>query len=191
MKLNEKIVKLRKKNGLSQEDLANKMNVSRQAVSRWEHDTALPDANNILQLSKLFGVTADYLLNDDYESDFDVPAIKETKQNADKKEKNIIQKIIGICAASAGTLGNFIIYIISRFVKVSVPRITYDETGQKWYTYGGFEDYSYKYFIQEHNLEFLSILFLGIMIVGIALIFIKNENISQWINFKRRKKDDN
>ena len=69
MKLSEKIIQLRKVNNWSQEDLAEKMDVSRQAISRWENNTALPDANNILQLSKLFNVTADYLLNEDYTSD--------------------------------------------------------------------------------------------------------------------------
>ncbi len=67
MKLSEKIFTLRKEKGLSQEELAEKLNVSRQAVSRWEGGSALPDATNVLQLSKLFEVSADYLLNDDYE----------------------------------------------------------------------------------------------------------------------------
>ncbi len=64
MKLSEKIVKLRKTNGWSQEDLAEKLDVSRQAVSRWEGETAQPDAENFLQLSKLFRVTTDYLFYD-------------------------------------------------------------------------------------------------------------------------------
>lgn len=62
MKLSDKIVGLRKSNGMSQEDLAEKLDVSRQAISRWESGAAMPDANNILQLSKLFDVTTDYLL---------------------------------------------------------------------------------------------------------------------------------
>lgn len=61
MKLSDKILTLRKRGGMSQEELAEKLNVSRQAVSRWELGSAQPDANNILQISKLFGVTADYL----------------------------------------------------------------------------------------------------------------------------------
>ena len=77
MKLSYKIVKLRKANGWSQEYLAEKLNVSRQAISRWESATAQPDATNILQLSKLFGVTTDYLLNDDYESDNDLPKVNQ------------------------------------------------------------------------------------------------------------------
>ena len=65
MKLGDKILMLRKKEGLSQEQLAEKLNVSRQAISRWESGSALPDASNIRQLSKVFAVSADYLLNDD------------------------------------------------------------------------------------------------------------------------------
>lgn len=53
MKLSDKIIGLRKSNGMSQEDLAEKLNVSRQAISRWESGTAMPDASNILQLSKI------------------------------------------------------------------------------------------------------------------------------------------
>lgn len=81
MRLPEKIVDLRKRNGWSQEDLAENMNVSRQAISRWEGGTAQPDASNILQLSKLFGVSTDYLLNDDYKSDEDLPKVKEIRHH--------------------------------------------------------------------------------------------------------------
>lgn len=76
MKLSEKILTLRKKSGWSQEELAERLDVSRQAISRWESGSALPDANNILLLSKLFGVTTDYLLNDDYQSDNDLPKVQ-------------------------------------------------------------------------------------------------------------------
>lgn len=48
MKLSDKIVRLRKSNGMSQEELADKLGVSRQAISRWEMGTAMPDATNIL-----------------------------------------------------------------------------------------------------------------------------------------------
>ena len=57
MKLEEKIFKLRKGKGMSQEELAEKLNVSRQAVSRWEMGTAQPDVQNLLQISKLFDVS--------------------------------------------------------------------------------------------------------------------------------------
>ena len=76
MEMSEKIIKHRKANGWSQEDFAEKLNISRQAISRWENGTALPDAQNILQISKLFHVPTDYLLNDDYENDGDISAVK-------------------------------------------------------------------------------------------------------------------
>ena len=79
MKLSDKLVGLRKSAGMSQEELAEKLNVSRQAVSRWETGTAMPDAANILQLSKLFHVTTDYLLNEEYESDADLPQVRAVK----------------------------------------------------------------------------------------------------------------
>ena len=88
MTFSEKIINLRKAHGWSQEDFAEKLNVSRQAISRWENDDAFPDALNILQISKLFGVTADYLLNDDYTSDKDIPVVKNATQETD----NIILK---------------------------------------------------------------------------------------------------
>ena len=77
MKLSEKLIELRKANGWSQEDLAEKVDVSRQAISRWENGTALPDAQNLLRISKLFLVTADYLLNDDVEERTEPPAAEE------------------------------------------------------------------------------------------------------------------
>ena len=76
MKLHEKLFKLRKENGMTQDDLAEKLDISRQAISRWEMGTALPDVINILHLSKLYGVSTDYLLNDEYESDSDLPIVQ-------------------------------------------------------------------------------------------------------------------
>ena len=69
MILADKIIRLRKKNGWSQEELADKMNVSRQAVSKWEGAQTVPDLEKILQLGRLFGVTTDYLLKDEIEDE--------------------------------------------------------------------------------------------------------------------------
>ena len=76
MTIYDKLVQLRKRKGWSQEDLAEKLDVSRQAISRWENGSALPDAYNLLQLSHLYDVSTDYLLNDEYESDDDLPRVK-------------------------------------------------------------------------------------------------------------------
>ncbi len=74
----EKIVNLRKQKGLSQEELAYKMHVSRQAVSKWESSVSSPDTEKIIKLSKLFEVSIDYLLKDEIEEN----------QNVKKEENN-------------------------------------------------------------------------------------------------------
>ena len=68
MILADKIIDLRKKAGWSQEELAEKLGVSRQSVSKWEGAQSIPDMNKILQLSELFGVSTDYLLKDSMEA---------------------------------------------------------------------------------------------------------------------------
>lgn len=65
MKLSEKIVELRKANGMTQEELASKCNVSRQSISKWEADITLPETEKLLILGKLFHVSMDVLLRDE------------------------------------------------------------------------------------------------------------------------------
>ena len=69
MKLHDKIYEFRKKEGLSQEALAEKLGVSRQSVSKWETGEATPEVSKLLAISKLFGVTTDYLLDDEAEEE--------------------------------------------------------------------------------------------------------------------------
>ncbi|KRL90248.1 helix-turn-helix domain-containing protein [Lactobacillus kalixensis] len=80
MKLGQKISELRKKNHLSQEALAQKMNVSRQAVSKWESNQSIPDIEKIVDLSELFGVTTDYLLKNG------TPSFEVTNTSKDEQE---------------------------------------------------------------------------------------------------------
>ena len=67
MILADKIINLRKKAGWSQEDLAEKLGVSRQSVSKWEGAQSVPDMDKVLRLSRIFGVSTDYLLKDEIE----------------------------------------------------------------------------------------------------------------------------
>lgn len=64
MNLPKKLSFLRKEKGLSQENLADEMNVSRQAVSKWESGNVMPSLDNLIYLSKLYGVTIDSLIDD-------------------------------------------------------------------------------------------------------------------------------
>ncbi len=89
MNLATKLVTLRKQKGLTQMDLAEQLNVSRQAISRWEVGSAVPSTDNLKELSVLYEVTLDYLMNDDIdvilratsEEHFDVAEEKKRRGN--------------------------------------------------------------------------------------------------------------
>ena len=64
MKFGDKLIQLRKKNGLSQEELAAKLNVSRQSVSKWESNNTYPETDKIVQICNIFDCTMDDLINE-------------------------------------------------------------------------------------------------------------------------------
>lgn len=69
MALSEKLYALRKKSGLSQEQLAEQLNVSRQAISKWESGQSVPESEKLLTISNYFNVSLDYLMKEDDEQD--------------------------------------------------------------------------------------------------------------------------
>lgn len=82
----DKLIRLRKKAGWSQEELAAQMNVSRQSVSKWESAQSIPDLDKIIRLSQLFGVSTDYLLKDELEDMEEIAQpIQETEETAIRK----------------------------------------------------------------------------------------------------------
>lgn len=69
MELKDKLLMLRKEKSLSQQQLADQLNVSRQSISKWELGESQPDISNIVLLSEIFHVSTDYLLKDEYEEE--------------------------------------------------------------------------------------------------------------------------
>lgn len=91
MKLDEKLVHLRKEKGLTQLELAEAVNVSRQAVSKWESGGGMPSTENLCSLSELYGVSVVYLLNED-----DVSLnIGRTKKGKSKEQRKKFTLIVG------------------------------------------------------------------------------------------------
>lgn len=85
MILAEKIINLRKKNGWSQEELAEKLGVTRQSISKYEGAQSIPDLDKILKLSEIFGVTTDYLIKDELEEEEYVPSqMQENESESDR-----------------------------------------------------------------------------------------------------------
>ncbi|MBM6725329.1 helix-turn-helix transcriptional regulator [Pseudoflavonifractor phocaeensis] len=98
MKLNENLISLRKDKRMSQQDLAEALNVSRQAVSRWEVGTAIPSMDNLLALSKLFGVPTDELMGADRGTD---ALESETVQGSGNIKGDSVLKVLLIILAAA------------------------------------------------------------------------------------------
>lgn len=100
MTLGEKIQKLRKQSGLSQEALAEKVNVTRQTISKWELNQSSPDLDFIVQLSDIFNVSSDYLIKDEMTEPNELPC-KKRRYYLSEKNKRIILIIISAAALVA------------------------------------------------------------------------------------------
>ena len=101
MDLTEKLITLRTQAGLSQLDLAEKLEISRQAISRWEVGLAVPNTENLKVLSKLYGVSIDYLLNDDAEivslhDEGQKPADDEQNQKPKFQKRGLLISIVSV-----------------------------------------------------------------------------------------------
>ena len=91
MALSEKLYTLRKKSGLSQEQLAEQLNVSRQAISKWESGTSIPESDKLISISNYFNVSLDYLMKEDNAQSKDESQTEKTvsAQAADRTQKSV------------------------------------------------------------------------------------------------------
>ena len=106
----DKLIQLRKKSGWSQEELAEQMDVSRQSVSKWEGAQSVPDLEKMVRLSKLFGVSTDYLLKDEIEEADGAPVEEESPLRRVTLEE--AQRFLGVKAATAGTIARAVFLCI-------------------------------------------------------------------------------
>lgn len=117
MAFGQKLQLVRKQNGMSQEELADKLSVSRQSVSKWELEESFPDTKNIVQLSKLFKVTTDCLLNDDIsllQPINNIPEKDETiAQLTEKRSKPSSMMLAGCILAFLGCGSLLLFWILS------------------------------------------------------------------------------
>lgn len=102
MILADKIIDLRKKNGWSQEELAEKLGVTRQSISKYEGAQSVPDLDKIIKLSEIFGVTTDYLLRDDAETEEYLPEQEITEKASHKVTLEMAQEYLAITRENAG-----------------------------------------------------------------------------------------
>ena len=128
MELKEKLVTLRKEKGLTQLAVAEKLDISRQAISRWESGTALPSTDNLKCLSILYEVPVDYLLKEDSERKSGVPIDELSLGKIKHKDKMVIAIIamvlIGII--SVGVFGYFLTHNNKTIIEIA------DTKSDKW-----------------------------------------------------------
>ena len=157
MTFSEKLIRLRRREGLSQEALAEALGVSRQAVSRWEQGTALPDGAKLLPCARYFGVSVDWLLDDarDWEA--------QTAPAAAGKARSLAWTVGGGVLAGLSLLGLLLLGILS-----SVFPAVYTEAplGATWIrSYAGLSG-----FLKVHRLEWLLALCLVTAAAGLWML---------------------
>lgn len=119
------IRRLRLGKDMTQSALAEKLGVIVQAVSKWERGSAVPDTDNIVQLSELFGVTTDYLIKDNLDCDEDIPAVARTAASVRKAEQSRQLLIAGIVTLVLGVIIIGVLLTLSQIIE-SYQKVTYD-----------------------------------------------------------------
>lgn len=152
----EKLQKLRKQNGLSQERLAEKLNVSRQAVSKWEMGT-IPDMENMVKLGRYFECSLDYLMKDEVDTDNDQDT---NNHNMDRKNSNgsISERCISITCIMIGGIFAFLMPLFA-----------------KWYQAFEFRNYNECFTnSSDYILRFplVCILIIAVLLLGAGMVFL-------------------
>ena len=182
MKLSEKIILCRKKQGLSQSDLADLLNVSRQSVSKWETDEAKPDSDKLVSLSKIFEVSIDWLLDESKEKE-------ETEDNSNlpnwinKLPKNVVGmfKKYGWIYGVYSSIGGFVFIGMGILIRVLARKMI---IGNSY----GFTYDIYTNQINNSSLESFNIFSNVIIIIG-ALSVLYNLSLAIILKFWGNKKN--
>ena len=158
MKFQDKLQMLRKSKGLSQEKLGYEIGVSRQAITKWENGSAMPEVEKVILLSEFFHVTTDYLLKEYIEEPEKLQAVE---QATDPKKKISIRLKIGIPALLVSTVFWLVLWVLSQLYPV------YSVTGSGKPLIGFFG------FLGYHQILHESYAVAGIGCLGMALLIVE------------------
>ena len=169
----QRIKELRKENNMSQEELANKLDVSRQSVSKWESGLSMPDLDNVIKISDMFNVSIDFLLKDSKsESDFNYYTI-------DTKEKKAMSKI-NTYAMIFVTISIAIILSLL-IIPIFEPHNYYN--GNTGRTYDGLIAYLIVYL--EYRIVFISTIIM--LLLALFALFIPDKTLIELLKKKSVK----
>lgn len=173
MDLGNRIQKLRRGRGLSQETLAERLGVTRQAVSKWETGESLPDVVRLAQLADLFGVSTDYLIRgvpaEDAPAAPIAPAPQETPAAASRsRTPRLAQRVTGWVLAGAGALGILTIWVLSTMI-VSYRQVEV-ETDWNMIEVQDVPGYHFDTFVSQYHLQALLVVLAALLLAGAAVL---------------------
>lgn len=197
MTFSEKLQRLRKGKGMSQEQLAAVLMVSRQAVSKWETGESLPDAGKLVQLSRLFGVSVDILLKEELllaqakapERQGGAEKSGETEEEPPMREKANKPKhtallVVGTVLSALGVLGFAVIWVLSTMIEGFAESMTVDINGMDWHYTAG-SGYSFSGFMERYRLQAVCILLGAALIAGMLLLVLRHcKRHKLWIDWR-------
>lgn len=165
MTFGEKLQLLRKSRGWTQEQLSAQINISRQALSKWESGAAIPDTENVIRLSRLFAVSTDYLLLDEYDEPMQSTPEKDCATISKKNTTRFWRIIAGSAAAGLSVI---ILLVLGVLSSVYPAVYTVSPAGVEWTrVYTGLSG-----FLKVHHLEWFWWLWILVLIGGvIALLY--------------------
>lgn len=172
MTMGEKILNMRKARGWSQEELAERIGVTRQAVSRWESGAAKPDADKLIAVCDLFGVSADYLLRD-------IPGGQEQPLPAIVTQKTGSSPWLSWGMTAFGAVTLFVLRILASINRTYiVPAAELNlETGEEIIFPGYYT--GFRYYLTSNGLEWLAWLAVSALLIGAGRIL--------WLKYRARK----
>lgn len=188
MILADKLIELRKKKGLSQEELAEILGVSRQSVSKWESAQCAPELNKLIQLSNLYEVTVDYLIKDKQEKTEEIFSQKKNIADVKFKTPQIASRRYYLYSAVRRSLSLIFAVLSSVFIlafdfNLKVNMISYDDFMAEWkdfyenlnllvdwdYVYGIYKDSVLEEGLKSGSIAFGVTIFAAILLIGYNL----------------------
>ena len=164
MTMGEKILNMRKARGWNQEELAERVGVTRQAVSRWESDSAKPDADKIIVICDLFGVSADYLLRDQYSGERSVSQAEKQPSGAlPVKAQSLTLRQWAACGLSL--LGGLVLLLLKLIY-------VFKNTNYSYYSVNGYCYTGFSAFLLTEELYFIWFLALAAFVGGLFSLFL-------------------
>ena len=182
MDLGNRIQKLRRGRGLSQETLAERLGVTRQAVSKWETGESLPDVVRLAQLADLFGVSTDYLIRgvpaEDTPAAPIAPAPQETPAVASRsRTPRLAQRVVGWVLAGAGALGILTIWVLSTMI-VSYRQVDV-ETDWNMIEVWNVPGYHFDTFVSQYHLQALLVVLAALLLAGVVVLLQRRYRLYQ------------